>query len=130
MIEILKKIPFFANLPEDDLSLIAEKVEMQYFPANYVIFNQGDIGDTMYIIKRGEVQVIRENNILATLSDGQFFGEMALVSDEIRNAKILTTTDIELLAIKKDDFTDILSNNPSIASLVSYEVVKRSNTIY
>lgn len=130
MIEILKKIPFFKDLSDDDLNMIAERIEMQYFPENYIIFNNGDVGNIMYIIKRGKVQVIREKNVLATLEDGQFFGEMALVSDEIRNAKIITLTDVELLSIKKEDFTELLKNNTSIASLVSYEVVKRSNTIY
>ena len=129
MKQILQNIPFFADLEENDLQAIIEKVQMQYFDANHVIFNEGDTGDYMYIIKRGQVQVIRNNTILATLSDNQFFGEMALVSDEPRNATVKTVTDVEVLTLNKDDFKKLLESNPSIASIVSYEVVKRANAI-
>ena len=130
MIEILKNIPFFAELSEEDLNKIIETVKMEYFPADHVIFNQGDPGDIMYVIKRGQIQVIRDNAILATLSDNAFFGEMALVSDEPRNATIKTVTDLEVLTLTKEDFKHLLESSPSIASIVSYEVVKRANVIY
>ncbi len=84
----------------------------------------------MYVIKRGQVQVIRDNVILATLSDNAFFGEMALVSDEPRNATIKTVTDVEALTLGKEDFKHLLETNPSIASTISYEVVKRANVLY
>ena len=83
----------------------------------------------MYVIKRGEVQVLRDNTILALLKDGQFFGEMALVSDETRNATIKSVSDVELLTLSKDDFKYLMETNSSIASIVSYEVVKRANAI-
>jgi len=127
MIEILKAIPFFVNLPEDDLKAIIANVEMQYFPADHVIFKQGDPGDIMYIIKRGMVQVIRNDSVVATLSDNKFFGEMALVSDEPRSATVNTVTDMEVLTLNKKDFMRLLSTNPGIATLVSYEVIKRVN---
>ncbi len=130
MIEILKNIPFFSELSEEDLQQIAEKVKMEYFPADHVIFNEGDTGEIMYVIKRGQVQVIREKAILATLNDNAFFGEMALVSDEPRNATIKTVTDVEALTLGKEDFKHLLETNPSIASTVSYEVVKRANVLY
>jgi hypothetical protein len=129
MQEILKNIPFFADLSEEDLQAIIDKVQMQYFDAEHVIFNEGDTGDYMYIIKRGQAQVIRNNTILAVLSDNQFFGEMALVSDEPRNATVKTVTDVEVLTLNKDDFKTLLETKPSIASIVSYEVVKRANAI-
>ena len=130
MIEILKKIPFFSELSDEDLQQIVDKIKLEYFPANHVIFEQEDSGDTMYIIKRGKVQVIREDAVLAVLEDNAFFGEMALVSDEPRNARIVTVTDVEALALNKDDFKRLLETNSSIASIVSYEVVKRANAIF
>ena len=129
MIEILKSVPFFAELSDEDLQAIVDKVQMQYFAADHVIFNEGDPGDIMYVIKRGQVQVIRNNAILAVLADGQFFGEMALVSDVPRNATVKTVTEVEVLTLNKNDFKRLLETNPGIASLVSYEVVKRANTL-
>lgn len=126
MIQILKNIPFFAQLSEDDLQSILGTVQMQYFPANHLIFSQGDSGEMMYIIKRGKVQVRRDGAILAELSDNDFFGEMALVSDEPRNATVETLEETEVLTLAKDDFKRLISTNPAIASTISYEVIKRS----
>lgn len=127
MQEILKNIPFFAELGGDDLQAVISKIQMEYFAADHVIFEEGDTGDKMYIIKRGQVQVLRDNTIVAVLSDNQFFGEMALVSDEPRNATLKTVTDVEVLTLDKEDFRRLLETNASIASIVSYEVVKRAN---
>ncbi len=129
MIEILKNIPFFSTLSEDDLNKIAENVKMEYFPKEHVIFNEGDPGEIMYVIKRGQVQVIRGDAVIATLEDGAFFGEMALVSDEPRNATIKTVTELEVMTITKADFKHLMENNAGIAMTVSYEVVKRANTL-
>ncbi len=129
MIEILKQIPFFAKLPTEDLEAIGQKVQMQYFGPEQVIFEQGDYGEEMYIIKRGKVQVVRDFAVIAELGDNAFFGEMALVSEEPRNAGIKAISEVEALVLKKDDFRELLENKPSIASSVNYEVVKRSNTL-
>jgi CRP-like cAMP-binding protein len=129
MIQILKNIPFFNNLGEEDLKMIAEKVQMDYFPADHIIFKEGDPGDKMYVIKSGQVQVIRNNSILTLLGDNAFFGEMALVSNEKRNATIKSVTDLEVLILDKYDFKHLLETNRNMASVISYEVVKRANSI-
>jgi len=129
MKEILQKIPFFAQLSESDLAAIIQKVQLEYFGPEQVIFEEGDLGEKMFVIKRGTVQVIRNNVILAALKDGAFFGEMALVSDEPRNATVQAATEVEALTLAKNDFKRLLATNPNIASIVSYEVVKRANAI-
>lgn len=129
MIEILKQIPFFSELSDEDLEAIGQKVQMQYFGPDQVVFEQGDYGEEMYIIKRGKVQVLRDFAIIAELDGNAFFGEMALVSEEPRNASIKAIGEVEALVLKKADFRELLESKPSIASAVSYEVVKRSNTL-
>lgn len=129
MIEILKQIPFFADLANEDLEAISQKVQMQYFGEGQMIFEQGDYGEEMYVIKRGAVQVLRDNSVIAELGENAFFGEMALVSDEPRNASVKAQSDVEALVLKKDDFKQLLETKPSIASAVSYEVVKRANQL-
>lgn len=127
MIEILKSVPFFGQLADADIRAVADKVIMEYYPAGHVLFSEGDPGDKMYVIKTGAVQVVRGGAIIAELSHGQFFGEMALVSDEPRNATIKVTSDVEVLVLKKDDFRHLIAENAAIASTISYEVVKRAN---
>lgn len=129
MIEILKKIPFFAELSDEDLKSIGQTIQMQYFGPDQVIFEEGDYGEEMYIIKRGKVAVLRDFSVIAELSDNAFFGEMALVSEEPRNATIRAITDVEALVLKKDKFRELLETKPSIATTVSYEVVKRANQL-
>lgn len=129
MIQILKAIPFFAQLADEDLQAIAEKVQMQYFGPGQVVFEQGDYGEEMYIIKRGKVEIVRDFGVIAELSDHAFFGEMALVSEEPRNATIKAVTEVEVLVLKKDDFRELLETKPAIATEVSYEVVKRANQL-
>jgi len=130
MIEILKQIPFFSELSEEDLMAIAEKVQMQYFGADQLVFEQGDYGEEMYIIKRGKVQVLRDEAVIAELTEPSFFGEMALVSEEPRNATVKVMVEAETLMLKKEDFRELLQTKPSIAAKVSYEVVKRANQIF
>lgn len=127
MIQILKSIPFFAHLPDVDLEAISKNVVMEYYPAGHVLFSEGDPGDKMYVIKSGSVEVIRGQAVIAELGTDRFFGEMALVSDGPRNATIKVKTDAELLVLTKDDFHHLLQTNPTIATMVSYEVVKRVN---
>ncbi|MFH0821013.1 MAG: cyclic nucleotide-binding domain-containing protein [Candidatus Peregrinibacteria bacterium] len=125
MIQILKSVPFFRELSESDLQAIVAKVIMEYYPANHVLFNEGDPAEKMYLIKRGSVEVIRGKRVVAELGTGEFFGEMALVSDDTRNATVRTTSETELLVLQKQDFRHLLETNAGIASMVSYEVVKR-----
>ena len=129
MIEILKQIPFFSQLSDEDLEAIGKIIQMQYFGPDQVVFEEGDYGEEMYIIKRGKVAVLRDFSQIAELSDNAFFGEMALVSEEPRNATIRAITEVEALVLKKDDFRRLLETIPSIATTVSYEVVKRANQL-
>ena len=130
MLEILKAIPFFNSLNDEVLGKIAEKVQLEYFPAEHTIFDQNDVGEKMYIIKNGKVQVIRNEESIKELENNAFIGEMALVSDEPRNATIKAVTDVELLTLNKYDFKMLMETEGSIAEMVSYEVVKRSNEIF
>ncbi len=127
MFQLLKKIPFFSELSQEDLDKISSTVRMEYFPEGHVIFREGEAGEVMYILKRGTVQVLRDNTMIAELHDNDFFGEMALVSDAPRNATVKTVTDAEVLTLSKEDFKHLLENSPHLASLVSYEVIKRVN---
>jgi len=129
MLQILKQIPFFSSLSDEDLQAIADNINMQYFADGQMVFEQGDYGEEMYIIKRGSVEVMRDNAVIAELSDHAFFGEMALVSDEPRNASVKAHSDLEVLVLKKEDFKSLLETKPSIATTVSYEVVKRANQL-
>lgn len=79
-----------------------------HFEPGEVIFHQGDVGDYLYIIVEGEVEVIKEKdgqeNKVATLHSGEFFGEIALLSHKKRTATIKATKPSDIVAIRKSDF--------------------------
>lgn len=129
---ILEKVPLFKGLNEDSANLIANKITLEYYPANHLIFSQGDQGDSMYIIKKGQVKIFQgpkndkdEQVVLATLNDNSFFGEMALVGEKPRNASAITLEESEVFILKKDDFYSLINNNPSLAEQISSEFIHR-----
>ncbi|MBI5755254.1 cyclic nucleotide-binding domain-containing protein [Candidatus Peregrinibacteria bacterium] len=125
ILPILKKIPILKNLNEEDESAIIKNITLQYFPAGYEVFIQGKEGDSMYIIKRGSVNITRDHEKVATLHENDFFGEMALFSNEPRNASAVTETEGELFALNKEDFCALLLKDQHMADHISAEFVKR-----
>lgn len=131
ILKILKNIPLMAELNEDDHREIIKSITLEYFPKNYLIFHENDPGDAFYIIKRGMIRVFHEasrpddEKEVAMLSDNDFFGEMALISDNKRNATTQALEESEVFKLKKDDFIQLISSNPNIASRISGEFLKR-----
>lgn len=84
--------------------------------AGQVVFQEGEEGDCAYFIQSGEVDVVRQENgaerVIATLSKGQYFGEMALISDAPRNATVRAVTATRLAVLGKQNFLTMLSLLP------------------
>lgn len=132
LLPILKKIPLFKNLDAAIHSEIIKRIVLMYYPANYVLFKQGDDADTMYIIKTGAVEIYnepeKEEDLLVNLADigqGGFFGEMALVSNLKRNASARAKTDCEIFILSKKDFNQLLDSNPTMAEQISATIIAR-----
>ena len=110
--------PELVQLRVNTASGIAE----QHFEPGDVVFNQGDFGDKVYVIQQGECEVLRENDgggqeVLAVLGSGEYFGEMALLSDLSRNATVKARTPLNVLLIPKGDFNKLRANVPAFASV-------------
>lgn len=131
ILPILKKIPLLSELNEDDHKEIIKHIEMQYYPAHQVLFNEGDAGNAVYIIKRGVVRIYHpgadstEEQEVAMLGDNDVFGEMAIISEKPRNASAQTMEESEIFVLKKDDFVQLVSSNPNMASRISSEFLRR-----
>lgn len=100
------------------------------FLAGKVIFEEGDLGLTMYVIESGEVEIRkrfgREDRVLAVLGKGDFFGEMCMLEDDVpRSATALAQTDVELVMIDRSAFTFILKHNPEITIRIMRKLVRR-----
>jgi len=94
-----------------------------------VIVRQGDVGDCMYVIQSGSVEVIREGEggevRLAELSDGDFFGEMALFEKDVRSATVRPLNEVRILTIDKKIFLRKIHEDPSLAFRIMQKMSHR-----
>ncbi len=132
LLPILKQIPLFATLDENSHREIIAHIVLMYYPANYQLFKEGDEGDALYIVKKGQVSIYHEPKEagdspkkVAEINDGGFFGEMALVSDQPRNAAAKAMTEAEVFILSKADFRKLLETNTSLAEQISATMVDR-----
>lgn len=133
--KILKQVPIFRMLGKESIDFIVERLKFKTFSAKDTICKIGDPGDEMYIIINGNVNIcIYDENgeneqIVATLQSGDFFGEMALLTGETRSASVIATEDSETFVLHKNDFEVILEKFPSISLSLGKTVSKRLKDI-
>ncbi|MBI3950947.1 MAG: cyclic nucleotide-binding domain-containing protein [Acidobacteria bacterium] len=94
-----------------------------------IIVRQGEIGDCMYVIQAGQVEVLRENEgkevRLAVLGEGDFFGEMAIVEREARSATVRALGEVRVLTVDKKTFLRRVHEDPSLAYRIMQKMSKR-----
>jgi CRP-like cAMP-binding protein/galactitol-specific phosphotransferase system IIB component len=118
--EVLKKVPFFRTLGKESIDFIVERLKFKHFEEGETVVSIGEPGDCMYIIISGQVKVIIPKpdggeTIIAYLSSGDYFGEMALLTGEPRSASVITTQPSEMFMLHKNDFEIIVEKFPSIS---------------
>jgi len=131
-ISLLKSIALFEGLEESDLNKISQVVKERAAPKGTVLFKEGDLGDSFYLIKSGGVEILKKENgeekVVNTIEAGDknnFFGEMALIEGAPRSATLRTSKDSELLVISKTDFDMLLRLNSFIALRIMTALSKR-----
>lgn len=132
VLPILKQIPLFAGLDENLHREIVSRIVLMYYPQDYVLFKEGEAGDALYIVKNGMIEIFHdpkeEGDLpkkVAEITTGGFFGEMALISDEPRNASAKTLSECEVFILSKDDFQSLMSNNTALAEQISSAMISR-----
>lgn len=132
IVNILKKIDLMKDLNEEDHNAIIQRITLEYYPKDHVIFNEGDVGDAFYLIKKGMVRIYHPisegrdtEEQIQTLGDNDFFGEMALISEDLRNASCQTLDDSEIFKMNKQDFIDLVSSDPNMAGRISDTFLER-----
>lgn len=128
-IEQLGKVPLFSGLTRPALHLLARVATEESHALGTKIFQQGDLGDRMYIILSGKVRISREvsgigEEALAVLGPGSVFGEMALLDEAPRSADARVHEPCRLLALPKDAFEDLLYLHKDLAYEVLWSIVR------
>lgn len=112
---ILKSLPIFMETPENILADLAPLMLEEEYEQNTLIFSEGEIGDCMFIIHRGEVRIHKENINLAVLGEKEVFGELSLLDAETRSASATTQTDCTIFRIDQEPFYELIDTRPEIA---------------
>jgi signal transduction histidine kinase len=127
--DVLRRLPLFAGLSEDDLERLYHMAEPVFIPEGRRFIQEGDPGDTLYIVLDGEVEVTKRQGgqdvVLAVRGAGEFFGEMSLLDGAPRNASLRTLRDSHLLAISQTAFGTLLSCSPSAPLSMLHTVTTR-----
>jgi CRP/FNR family cyclic AMP-dependent transcriptional regulator len=118
--EVLAEVPLFALLDDQERALLAERVEVVHFKAGEIIFNVGDPGDSMYVLKSGDVEVIVKTKtgepvVLERPGPGDFFGEISLLDEGPRTAGAQAKTDCEALEVDRGDLDELFRLKPAAA---------------
>lgn len=126
----LQAIPLFEHLTDEELARMGELTRQRKHPKGSVILFEDDPGDALYVVIEGQVKVVLIGEdgrevILATLADGDFFGEMSLIDDEPRSAHVIAMENSNLLVLRRDDFQRCLEDNPRMALGLLRALTKR-----
>ncbi len=116
----MTKVRLFKYLTPQEVDWLLVKWKPRDIPEGTVIIKEGTTGDEMYIIETGRVEVYLTRGdvvlLLSELQETSFFGEMALLTDKPRSATVKAKVECRVLALKKQDFMNIINENPKVAA--------------
>ena len=134
---VLAITPVFEGVPPDARMALAENFELRTFDKGETVVREGEKGDTFYLIRSGSVDVFTrgmgkgdEQVSLGTMHEGDFFGEVALLTDKPRTATVVARDKVELMELSRANFDKIANKYPSVRKVVeAYQKQRVQDTI-
>lgn len=122
--EIFKAIPTFSKVTKKYVKELIKLTHNRVYSENEMIFHQGDPGIGLYIIHSGQVTIVQDSEdgsrqVLAELSKGDFFGELALLDDSPRSASAIAKKESKIVVLFKPDLDDFMENYPQEGMKIS-----------
>ncbi|MEZ4769625.1 MAG: cyclic nucleotide-binding domain-containing protein [Caldilineales bacterium] len=124
-IERLRQLPTFSRWPDEVMQQLGAALLLQHVPAGELVYRKGDPGNGMFLVERGQIELHGDDEMLARLTAGNDFGEMALVSGRPRTSNALAATDANLWVLYRSDFERLLSRYPAVQAAVTENVAQR-----
>ena len=125
-LELLRQVPLFAGCSKKELGEISTLADELSFPAGTTLIEEGRQAHEFFVLVEGSVDVRAKGRKLNSLSDGAFFGEMALVSSRPRNATVTATSPIRVLVVHEQGFRRLLRDSPPIQLKVLQTLADRA----
>src|SRR5581483_8594224 len=134
--QLLRNVPIFAAVDDATISSLVLQLQSEFTPEGELIFEEGQPGDSMFIIERGEVEIRLPDDegsvtILASLGPGEFFGELSLLDGKPRSASAMAASDAQLLRLQRTTFLAILKEPHVLEAVlcVLSERIRRADTL-
>jgi branched-chain amino acid transport system substrate-binding protein len=131
--ERLSAVDIFAPLSTEETIMLAQSATSHVFAPGESVIRAGDPGSSMFVVHNGRVSVqIVENGrprTVATLSEGAFFGEMALFTGEPRTASVLAEGEAEVLEIGHEAMKRVFDTNPDLVESLSHIIAERKQAL-
>jgi CRP/FNR family cyclic AMP-dependent transcriptional regulator len=122
-----RKINLLEDLSDDEIQQVLHRTTPRKYPAGSVIIQEGEPGDSMFIMASGEVEITKQLTLVLDddtpkervmirlkAENGVYFGEMSLLENETRSATVTALTDCHLLELHQQDFLDLIRHNPDM----------------
>jgi small-conductance mechanosensitive channel/CRP-like cAMP-binding protein len=127
-VDALSRVDVFRALDAEKIDRLSRRMRLIIYGPGETVLRQGDPGDSLYVLRAGSVAVRLGSHgaerEVATLSAGQFFGEMSLMTGESRSATVVAKSDCECYIVDKEAFQEILEERPELAGIIS-EILSR-----
>ena len=124
-VELIKGVPLFSKLKKKELGDVAHIADELDLPKGKVMAEEGDRGREFFVLLEGEADVTKGDRSINTMREGDFFGEIALVTQMPRTASVTATTDVRVLVITERDFGALLKHSPEIGRRVAEALAER-----
>ena len=124
-VEIIRKIPLFSQLSKKGLEDVAHIADELDLPAGKGMAKEGDRGREFFVLLEGEAEVTKGDRRINIMRNGDFFGEVALVTKMPRTASVKATTDVRVLVITERDFGALLKRSPEVGRCVAEALAER-----
>lgn len=121
----LKDVPFFRTMSKKELAVVARQTDEIDVPAGKVLAQEGDFGDEFFVIDDGTAEVRRGGERIAELGPGDFFGELALLEADRRNATVTATSPMRLIVMTRPSFRALDRSSPKVHEMVASAIEER-----
>jgi CRP-like cAMP-binding protein len=122
----LQNLPLFESLDRPELERLSKWATDLDFAAGHHVVDQGEVAWEFFVILDGQAQVLRNDDQLAVLGPGDFFGEMALQANDRRNASVVAKTPLRLAVMLGRDFKEMKQEMPHVAAAITSAIKKRA----
>lgn len=121
----LERAEILQSLDREEIRKLSERVRVRVFAPGEEVVRQGDAGDSLFIVRRGALDVRIDGAAVGSLGEGNVFGEMSLLTGEKRTATVTASSEVRLIEISKEDIGPVIRANPRLLDSLSVILAQR-----